>query len=182
VLYRVIDQHLPPFREQAREHGGVPGFVEDAFRDFLISGVLAHGLCRFRCSACRCERLVALSCKGRGLCPSCGAKGMTDLAAHIVEHVIPRVPVRQWVLTLPHAFRYRLAYDHPRMIAVFGVFVRAVLGFYARKARALGLGAGQTRERSRSCSALAPRRHCRRASTALTCTRALRSRQRRREA
>jgi hypothetical protein len=69
---------------------------------------------------------------------------MTDLAAHSVDHVIPRVAVRQWVLSLPHALRYRLAYDHARMIAVFGLFVRAVLGFYARRAKARGLDAAQT--------------------------------------
>lgn len=122
----------------------MPGFVEDAFKDFLTCGILEHGLCRFRCSACRCERLVALSCKGRGLCPSCGGKRMTDLAAHMVDRVIPRVPVRQWVLSLPHALRYRLAYDHARMVAVFGLFVRAVLGFYRRAARARGLEPAET--------------------------------------
>jgi hypothetical protein len=144
VLYRVIEQHLPNFLEQTHEHGGVPRFVQDAFQDFLSCGVLAHGLCRFRCNDCRHERLVALSCKGRGMCPSCGGKRMTDLASHVVDHVIPRVPVRQWVLSLPHAFRYRLAYDHPRMLAVFRLFVRAVLGFYARSARARGMRGGQT--------------------------------------
>jgi hypothetical protein len=144
ALFGVIEQHLPAFLEQAREHGGVPGFVEDAFQDFLRCGIMEHGLCRFRCSACHTEHLVALSCKGRGLCPSCGSKRMTDLAAHIVDRVIPRVPVRQWVLSLPHAFRYRLAYDHARMIAVFELFVRAVLGFYARRAKARGLDLAQT--------------------------------------
>jgi hypothetical protein len=81
---------------------------------------------------------------GRGLCPSCGGKRTTDLAAHSVDRVIPRVPVRQWVLSLPHEFRYRLAYDHERMRAVFGLFVRAVLGFYTRKAKARGLRPAQT--------------------------------------
>jgi hypothetical protein len=69
---------------------------------------------------------------------------MTDLAAHIVDRVIPRVPVRQWVLSLPHEFRYRLVYDHERMRAVFGLFVGAVLGFYTRKAKARGLRPAQT--------------------------------------
>jgi len=144
VLFQVVERNLPTFLEQANEHGGVPRFVEDAFKDLLTCGVIEHGLCRFRCSACRCERLVALSCKGRGLCPSCGGKRMTDLAAHIVDRVIPRVPVRQWVLSLPHALRYRLAYDHASMVAVFGLFVRAVLGFYRRAARAHGLEPADT--------------------------------------
>lgn len=67
-----------------------------------------------------------------------------DLAAHIVDRVIPRVPVRQFVLSLPHRFRYRLAYDHARSVAVFGLFVRAVMGLYRRRADARGLGNGQT--------------------------------------
>jgi hypothetical protein len=144
VLHQVVERHLPAILEQAREHGGVPGFVEDAFQELLRCGVLDHGVCRFRCSVCRCERLVALSCKGRGLCPSCGGKRMTDLAAHSVDHVIPRGPVRNWVLSLPRAFRYRLAYDHARMVAVFGLLVRAVQGFYTLRARARGLDAART--------------------------------------
>jgi hypothetical protein len=37
---------------------------------------------------------------------------MAETAAHLVDHVIPRVRVRQWVLTVPHRFRYRIGYDH----------------------------------------------------------------------
>jgi hypothetical protein len=48
--------------------------------------------------------------------------------------------VRQFVLSLPHRFRYRLAYDHARSVAVFGIFVRAVMSFYRRCAKARGLG------------------------------------------
>ena len=36
---------------------------------------------------------------------------MADTAAHLVDRVFTRVPVRQWVLSLPYALRYRLAYD-----------------------------------------------------------------------
>ncbi len=39
--------------------------------------------------------LVPFSCKGRGFCPSCGGRRMTELAAHLVDAVLPRVPVRQ---------------------------------------------------------------------------------------
>jgi hypothetical protein len=31
---------------------------------------------------------------------------MADTAAHLVDRVFPHVPVRQWVLSFPHAFRY----------------------------------------------------------------------------
>jgi hypothetical protein len=54
--------------------------------------------------------------------------------------VLGGLPVRQWVLTLPFRLRYRLAYDHRLCRAVLGVFVRALLGFAQRWARALGIG------------------------------------------
>ena len=31
---------------------------------------------------------------------------MADTAAHLVDRVLPQVPVRQWVLSLPFAARY----------------------------------------------------------------------------
>jgi hypothetical protein len=36
------------------------------------------------------------SCKGRGVCPSCNTRRMAETAAHLVDHVLPRLPVRQW--------------------------------------------------------------------------------------
>ena len=35
---------------------------------------------------------------------------MSDTAAYLVDHVIPYVPTRQWVLSLPFKLRYRVAY------------------------------------------------------------------------
>ncbi len=52
-------------------------------------------------------------------------------AAHLVDAVLPWVPVRQWVLTLPHRLRYRLAFDHPLCRAFLGVFVHTALGWAA---------------------------------------------------
>jgi hypothetical protein len=43
------------------------------------------------------ERLVAFSCKGRGFCPRYGGQRMAERAAHLVDHVLPDIPVRQWV-------------------------------------------------------------------------------------
>ncbi len=74
-------------------------------------GILAHGFVRVHCDACGLDRLVPFSCKRRGFCPSCGGRRMADTAAHLVDCVLPEVPVRQWVLTLPYPLRYRCAYD-----------------------------------------------------------------------
>jgi hypothetical protein len=37
---------------------------------------------------------------------------MADTTAHLVDHVLPHVAVRQWVLTLPIPLRSRVAFDH----------------------------------------------------------------------
>jgi hypothetical protein len=68
---------------------------------------------------------------------------MTERAAHLVDHVFPRVPVRQWVLSLPHRLRYRLAWDHNLCRAVAGCAMRAILGFLRRRARDAGVRDGR---------------------------------------
>ncbi len=69
---------------------------------------------------------------------------MAERAAFLVDQVLPRVPVRQWVLTLPYRLRYRLAWDHALCRAVLGAYARALLAFYARAARAHGIRDSQT--------------------------------------
>ena len=136
VLYRVVQQQLETFlaRAEARDRH-VPRFVEREFRGFLRCGVLAHGFVRVHCDDCGQDRVVAFSCKGRGFCPSCGGRRMADTAAHLVDRVLPEVPVRQWVLSLPFALRYRLAYDAKLTSAVLGVFVRAVFASLRDRAK-----------------------------------------------
>ena len=86
---------------RGRERRALPEFIKDEFDAFLECGILAHGFLRLRCGECGHEKLVAFSCKRRGFCPSCGARRMAQSAAHLVDCVIPRVPVRQWVLSFP---------------------------------------------------------------------------------
>ena len=69
---------------------------------------------------------------------------MAERAAHLLDSVLPRVPVRPWVLSLPYWLRYRLAYDHKLCRAVLGVFARALLGFYRRQAREAGIADGRS--------------------------------------
>ena len=106
--------------------------------------MLAHGFARVRCERCAFEHLVPFSCKGRGFCPSCGGRRMTERAAHLVDGVIPPVPVRQWVLTLPFRLRYLLAWDHGLGRAVLAVHARALLDFYCQQAQRQGFATGRT--------------------------------------
>ena len=61
---------------------------------------------------------------------------MTERAAHLVDEVLPRVPVRQWVLTVPYRLRYQMAWDHALSRAVLGVYALVLLDVYARCPRA----------------------------------------------
>jgi len=64
---------------------------------------------------------------------------MAERAAHLVDHVIPDAPVRQWVLSLPPRLRYRLAWDHDLCRRVTTVFLRAVFRVLRDHASAVGL-------------------------------------------
>jgi hypothetical protein len=80
VLYQVVADSLEALLAEARERSsdgnGLPGFVEREFRNYLDCGILSRGFCRVVCTTCRDEKVVAFSCKGRGFCPSCGARRM----------------------------------------------------------------------------------------------------------
>ena len=94
----------------------MPGYVEEELRGYLQCGLLCFGFARARCTGCRTGFVVAFSCKGRGVCPSCNGRHMAQTAAHLVDHVIPPVPVRQWVISVPKRLRGMLA-DRPRAVA-----------------------------------------------------------------
>ncbi len=68
---------------------------------------------------------------------------MTDWAAHLVDHVFPAVPIRQWVLTLPPRVRYLLAWDHALCRDVVAVYLRAVAGWLRQRARGRGTRVGR---------------------------------------
>jgi len=90
----------------------VSSHVERELRAYLTCGILCFGFGRARCASCGQGFVVAFSCKGRGVCPSCNGRRMAQSAAHLVDRVIPPVPVRQWVISVPKRLRCFLA-DRP---------------------------------------------------------------------
>ena len=136
VLYQVVREQLETFLDHRQDQGRpVPRFVERELRGFLECGILAHGFVRLYCDACRKDRVVGFSCKGRGFCSSCGGRRMADTAAWLVDRVLPEVPVRQWVLTLPFPLRFRMAYDASFTSEMMRIFVRTVFASLRRRAR-----------------------------------------------
>jgi len=146
-LYPLVVEHLETLLAQVRErteHGfGYPRFVERTFRDFIDCGRLELGFTRVVCGSCGFERLVAFSCKRRGLCPSCEARRTSDTALHLVDRVLPAVPFRHWVLSLPIAARLLLLRDKALVSQVLRIFIRRVFAWQRRMARELGIIDGQ---------------------------------------
>lgn len=58
---------------------------------------------------------------------------MVESAAHLVDHVFPEVPVRQWVLTFPFPLRFLLAAEPQALTAVLAVVQRAISTFMIRQ-------------------------------------------------
>jgi hypothetical protein len=87
----LVKAHLERFVRFASARSGRPlrRYVVEEFRAYLRCGVLAHGFARARCEGCGHERLVAFSCKLRGVCPSCGGRRMSATAADVIDRVLP---------------------------------------------------------------------------------------------
>jgi hypothetical protein len=149
VLYRVLREHLATFLSVTGDR--LPRFVVRELQRYLACGILAFGFARVHCSRCGKEELVAFSCPFRlsaaaSACPSCGARRMADLAAHLSDEVFPRVAVRQWVLSFPHRIRWRLLLPHRLLVCdrdtKFTAQFRRILRDYQANLAQAARGAG----------------------------------------
>ena len=132
VLYHVIAEHLETFLASLAddpEATGWPAYVQREFDDYLRCGILAHGFLRLGCDTCKKELLVPFSGKRRGFCPSCAGRRMAQMAAHLVEQVIPWVPTRQWVVSVPVPWRYWTA-SSPDLTAKVHTIIRTTIAQY----------------------------------------------------
>jgi len=117
----------------------LPKYVEKELRDYLRCGLLQYGFAKAVCKDCGRAILVAFSCKRRGTCPSCNARCMCNGAAHLVDHVLPDMPVRQWVLSVPFELRLLLACRADAFGAITSLFVSEVFRWQRERAREDGL-------------------------------------------
>jgi hypothetical protein len=142
LLYRIVSGELDALRAELAEASpygnGLPRHVDKELEAYLRCGILAHGFARVVCRSCHAEHLVGFSCKGRGVCPSCTTRRMHDCAAHLVDRVLPRTPMRQWVVTFPRRVRYHLAAD-PRLASeALREVLRTIFAYQRRHARRIG--------------------------------------------
>ena len=127
ALYPVIETNLPAFlKYQHARDAALPRFVTAEFKDYLRCGRLEYGFIRVKCEGCRHEHLVAFSCKRRGFCPSCGARRMIETSARLIDHVLPAVPIRQWVLAFPWPLRLLLSTRPEAVTRVLAIVTRAI--------------------------------------------------------
>ena len=134
LLYQTVAEHYETWLELASagqfdgqgDHHTPKPFVRKAFAKYLECGIFAHGFARARCGDCGHDYFVAFSCKGRGVCPSCTTRRMVETAAHLSDHVFPRLPVRQWVLSVPKRLRYFMQRDGAVLSMVLRIFLRVI--------------------------------------------------------
>src|SRR5262249_1626217 len=132
VLYHVIAEHLETLLASladAPEATGLPAYVQQELYDSLGFGIVAQGWLRLGCDTCHKELLVPFSCKRRGFCPSGAGRRMAQTAAHLVEQVIPWVPTRPWVVSVPIPLRYWTA-SSPDLTAKVHTIIRTTIGQY----------------------------------------------------
>jgi len=130
LLHRIVREHLETYLAGGGHDAGqapyVPAYVRTSFENYLKCGILAHGFARVYCGGCGHDFLVAFSCKGRDICPSCATRRMVETGARMVDEVLPRVQFRQWVLSVPKRVRWHMREKPQVTSGLLTVFLRAV--------------------------------------------------------
>ena len=140
LLYQLIADNLQTFDHHLFEQGkSLPEHVTKEFRAYLKCGIHAHGFIRLKCNDCRKETLLAFSCKKRGFCASCTAKKMAEVAAHLVDNLLPKAPYRQFVLSVPIALRYWMATNKKLTTKVHKIVAEETNILYQDRASKRGL-------------------------------------------
>lgn len=136
VVHRVVKRQLSELLAQA-ELGSysLPDFVLGELEALLRCGDPAYGFAHLECPRCGHDRFLPFSCKSRTICSSCAGRRMNETVAHLVDYVIPNVPLRHWALTFPPPLRYLLAYDSELCTQVLNIFVRTVFAWQKRLAK-----------------------------------------------
>jgi hypothetical protein len=132
----IIREHWPAFRERVEMHAGpLPAFVCDEIEAFATCGDFEQGFLVAECRRCGDSMRVPFACKSRGICPSCMGRRMGETAALLVDHRLPAVPWRQWVLSFEGPMAVRLGYDAELLALVCQRFATRVMQTLRRQSK-----------------------------------------------
>lgn len=79
--------------------------VLKAFDEYLNCGLLLNGVALAECEDCPHYKLIAFSCKTRGICSSCGAKRSCIFAENLHENVLLHYAHAHQVFAIPKRLR-----------------------------------------------------------------------------
>ncbi len=147
ALYKVMQEHLLTFEQQWTDQASgrtLPKFVTEELHKYMDCGILGRGFAHLFCAGCREHHVVAFSCKARAVCPSCLGRRMNEGALKLTDYVLPDVPLRQFVLTMPFPLRFPLAFDGKLLGQVVRIFTDTVATWYKRRHVDRGLPAGES--------------------------------------
>jgi hypothetical protein len=157
----IVRDGLGGLRTALSEVGrSLPRHVERELEGFLGCGDPAKGFAWLRCEGCDHHRVVPLSCKGRGFCPSYVVRRLAEAAAWWVDRVMPHLATRQWVLMVPWGRRWLLARRPALARGVPAVAMRRIERWYAEQAGRLDAKGGSISIQQRFGSALNLNLHC----------------------
>ncbi|MFH1923892.1 MAG: transposase [Planctomycetota bacterium] len=166
ILYDVVRRNLETYlaqREADPDAEPVPGYVERTLRAYLKCGLPQWGVALVVCESKTCNHSFSIpfSCSCRGPCPRCSARSQARTAAHLVDHVLPRVPIRHWTFSFPKRVRYFLERDHDAASGVLRVCLRAVETLLRKRSPGAPKGAryGAVVNEHRAAKALTPDFH-----------------------
>ncbi len=147
ILYKVLEEHAQTFFDaiaRDSDRKALPDYIRREFDKFLACGILSEGFVRLKCDNCIHSIIVPFSCKCRGFCPSCAGRRMSERSIYLADTVIPFVPTRHWVLSVPFELRYWMASDDKLLKTVNRILCDEIKSFLRKKARKLGIKGGET--------------------------------------
>jgi hypothetical protein len=147
ILFKVVNDNLEAFLKTAASDpndSDLPIYVKREFEKFLGCGFYENGVTRVSCKDSKCgdNYWLPTSCKCRGFCPSCGGRRMNEFAINIDERVMPEVPVRQYVISVPFPMRYWLMSNHELTLEVNRIIIRSIRALLRKKSRRKGVANG----------------------------------------
>jgi hypothetical protein len=135
LLYALVQAHYPDFiaRREAEDRP-LPEYVREEFETYLRCGVLEHGFLRVVCEHCRAERLVAYSCKKRGLLPELRRAAHGRVGAASGGRGVRPAAGAAMGAEFPYPLRFLFASKPEAIGPVLGIVQRVIAGWLADQA------------------------------------------------